>query len=550
MMLDQLLNIAIREGCFQPSRVKPLRSHIKRYAGWLGTEPAACLPALYHLPKDRRDELINSAPGDFSPAYRKNIKNDIDNLLEIGVARGWLPPLAAPLKDWRTKGNSRTFEKTYYHRLGGADRTPYALGKQGLTRRTRGEPVPEQSPPGFSELAPQLHAELEAYLSSCLDQFDQRTPHFIKKRPVTCNAVRNVVERLAGYAVYELELPAELLDLRELCRPTLLQAFIPWWLRRRKRSTGGLRVFLRTMRTIAEPHLHDLALAQAIAALYDMPGLPPEEPMSDAEPPWLDLEELDLVGQSRHPLNERRLQDAPYAQEVAYYLAHPHGRPAQAYQQHPQGSNLKLMAVWAQHSRMLRLWVHRPLRQRNMRELGLFQGTWRGVLVNQNLVPQADGTYRIHFEGAELKKGYRRAGRHQRRINKWDELFPRSLLPQLQEWLTLWRPRLIPDPSYPYVFIGRWGEPYDTPSMSRLVERTVWTFTQDRPGGPVAINPHAIRSFWVTQMTIAGLDFATLTRIFGDSVSVTWERYLKVDKSRQISQWTRDLAKAIADGTD
>jgi site-specific recombinase XerD len=48
----------------------------------------------------------------------------------------------------------------------------------------------------------------------------------------------------------------------------------------------------------------------------------------------------------------------------------------------------------------------------------------------------------------------------------------------------------------------------------------------------VVISPHAIRSCWVTQMIIAGLDFATLTRIFGDSVSVTWERYLKVDKSR------------------
>jgi hypothetical protein len=51
-------------------------------------------------------------------------------------------------------------------------------------------------------------------------------------------------------------------------------------------------------------------------------------------------------------------------------------------------------------------------------------------------------------------------------------------------------------------------------------------------------------------MTIAGLDFATLTRIFGDSVSVTGERYLKVDKARQISQCTRDLAKAIGEGTD
>jgi hypothetical protein len=56
------------------------------------------------------------------------------------------------------------------------------------------------------------------------------------------------------------------------------------------------------------------------------------------------------------------------------------------------------------------------------------------------------------------------------------------------------------------------------------------------PRPTVAINPHAICSFWVTQMTIAGLDFATLTCIIGDSGSVTWERYLKVDKSRQISQ--------------
>jgi hypothetical protein len=47
------------------------------------------------------------------------------------------------------------------------------------------------------------------------------------------------------------------------------------------------------------------------------------------------------------------------------------------------------------------------------------------------------------------------------------------------------------------------------------------------PRPTVAINPHAIRAFWVAQMTIAGLDFATLTRIFGDSVSATWERYLK-----------------------
>src|SRR5262245_41146248 len=99
MMLDQLLNTAIREGCFLPSRIKPLRSHVKRYDAWLGADPASCPPESYPLPKDRRDELITNGRGKFSAAYRKNIKNDVDHLLEIAVTRGWLPPLTAPLKN-------------------------------------------------------------------------------------------------------------------------------------------------------------------------------------------------------------------------------------------------------------------------------------------------------------------------------------------------------------------------------------------------------------------------------------------------------------------
>jgi hypothetical protein len=46
-------------------------------------------------------------------------------------------------------------------------------------------------------------------------------------------------------------------------------------------------------------------------------------------------------------------------------------------------------------------------------------------------------------------------------MNTWDESFPRSLLPQLQEWLTVWRPR----PNFPYLFASRGGDPYNTPSM-------------------------------------------------------------------------------------
>jgi hypothetical protein len=52
------------------------------------------------------------------------------------------------------------------------------------------------------------------------------------------------------------------------------------------------------MRTIAEHHLHNLALAQAISALYDMPGLPPEEPMCDAESPGLIWKSSILLGKA------------------------------------------------------------------------------------------------------------------------------------------------------------------------------------------------------------------------------------------------------------
>jgi hypothetical protein len=144
----------------------------------------------------------------------------------------------------------------------------------------------------------------------------------------------------------------------------------------------------------------------------------------------------------------------------------------------------------------------------------------------------------------------RRGKRRQVRVNVWDESWPQSLTAQLNDWLTLWRPRLIRDPDYPFLFVSRWGDPYNTPTMSRLMEKLTWTFTQARQGGPVAMNPHRIRSIWWTSMCVAKMDFPTMVRIFGDSIAVAWQNYTDVDKARKISPWTRDLCQAIMDDTD
>jgi hypothetical protein len=489
-----------------------------------------------------------------SPSYRRNIRRDMTELFDWGVAHDWLLPLAQTLPDWRTKGESKTFEEAYYGRMGAADRTPYGPTKRGRVPRRRGQPI-GPALPTLTDFAPELGKDLEEYFASCADPFDGRTPQKIKKVGITVHKVREKLDALAGYAVHEYGLPAELLTLRDVCDPALLRSFIPWWLKRRGRSTGGLRVFLSVTRTIAEHWLHDVPRAQQISALYDMPGLPPEQPIDDREAPWLDLEELNTIAEARHPLNARRLHDSAYAREVDFYLKHPGQHPPKAYRNKPYGSNLHVMATWAGHALMLRLLIHRPLRQRNLRELAIRdprkgEGPWQGIPFVNNLLPQPDGSYRLHFQGDGLKVRMRRGKGRQVKINVWDESFPRSLHEQLEEWLTIWRPQLIKDPDYPFLFVSRWGDPYNTPMVSRLIEKTIWAFTQDRDGGPVAMNPHQIRHIWWTSMVAAKMDFTALVRIFGDSIKVAWENYTDVDKARKISQWTRDLAKAIEEDRD
>jgi hypothetical protein len=171
-------------------------------------------------------------------------------LLAWGVAHEYLIPLAPTIPDWHTKGEARAFEDAYYGRLGQADRTPYALTKRGLTRRRRGD-APREFNHTLVDLAPELAKDLDAYLASCLDPFDDQTPQFIKKVKITAQNIRSHMDQLAGYAAYEYGLPAELLTLQDLCDPTLLRQFVPWFLKRRGRSTGGLRTFLTITRTIA-----------------------------------------------------------------------------------------------------------------------------------------------------------------------------------------------------------------------------------------------------------------------------------------------------------
>jgi hypothetical protein len=516
---------------FPASRQAPMKSHLMKYAQALGCADLKSCPSTgYHRPDDDvRACLLRSLDKTLQPRSVKNLCNDVLALLHAGVSRGWLASPPSPLHEWRSHGKSHLTHGRYRRGI-------YPPGAQ---TRFILKPLPDM-----------LSQELESYLAWCQapDHQAKGRSWKIRKRVVTADNTRQRVGRIAGYAVNIEQLPAELLTLRDLCDPAFLKRFADWWLERRQKSTEGIRDYLKVMHTIVKHQLKDAAMDEGMKALFA--DLLPAEAVHDKEERWLDLEEIDLIGQSRDPFNPKRVAEdhSPWMRWFLQHRSDPetfsverrYGRITTntRLDQHgkPYGlMTLKHYAVWAELSLMLRLWCHRPLRSRNIRELS----------VKQNLIPQVNGGYLMVFRGDELKVG--RRGKY---LNRWEAHFPNALLEGLDEWLHFWRPKVIPSPDYPYLFCNSRGRPYRTALLTGLIEATSWEYTQGRIGGAVAMNPHQIRSLWGSQMAIAGLNLIDIARLMGDTVQMVYEQYFLTQRKRIVSQWTKDLAKAIGEGTD
>ena len=501
------------EPWFPASRQAPMKSHLLKYAASLGCEDLkACLPARYHRPDDQvRERLLTHVGTHLQPRSVKNLCNDVLALLHAGVAHSCLTPPPSPLHEWR--GHRRITHGRY-------DRNVYPKGS--LTRYAL-TPLPDE-----------LSHQLEAYLAWC-----QKNPHSwkIRKRDITAHDRRGHVSRIAGYAVLYEQMVPESLTLEQLCDPAFLARFADWYLERRQKSTDGLRDLIGTMHTISRHWLKNQALIEGIRGVFA--GLPPAEAVIDKESIWLDLEELERIGESRHPRNARHLDGStPWVTWLQKHIDDPRTFPVEQWRKTVpiRGAvTLRYYAVWAEISLMLRLWVRRPLRQRNMREMQL--GT--------NLIPQPNGEYVMLFKGEELKVA--RRGKH---LNRWEAHFPKALLPLLDDYLHLWRPKIIPSPDFPYLFCNSRGRPYRTSLLTGLIEATTWEFTQGRGAGAVAVNPHQIRSLFGTQMGLAGLNAVDLAQLLGDNLQMVYEKYILMQQRRLISPWTKNLAKAIADRTD
>jgi integrase len=561
MTLKELYDKAFASGHFATSRQGPMKTHLTKYAKWLSEEWTTCLPSTYHQPDEQvRATILNGLENsDISVKSQQNQVKDVLALFHLAVDQGWLMPIEQSTIAWRTTKRAIDFERERPRVLNGTNTQTYGLGAQPNSveiqrarghynreqaqRKTQGlEPTPFVPPsnPTIAELAPTLAAEIDGYLNWCSPKTARDRPQHIYKTPRIQQRSRLTIARVAGYAVKNGADPT-MLTLRSLCDPALLEDLCWWWINDyRGKNTNGLSLHLEEMKTIARYRLGDEALAGEISKIYET--LPPEEVVLDKDLRMCTLEELDRIGQSVHPLNPRRVQEMAYLRDISKHLTNPERYPLGCGRDRMKWADGHTLAVWVEYSLILRLLVHRPLRQINLRD----------AKIDVNLISMGNGHYELRYGGDELKVRQRRVkGRHRQvKANRWVFHFPQTLEPLLHEWLEVWRPKLLRQPS-PYLFIGRWGDPYGPNAITRLTERTTWQFTQERPGGPLIINPHQVRTIWATRMLKSGLNIIDVARMLGDRIQTVYDKYVTLaDESPPPTPWEVELATAVAQRHD
>jgi hypothetical protein len=476
MTLEELLDRAMQHQLIKETRVKPMRTAIRQYAAMLGAAPAACLPTVYDLAEHQLVAFVQAhAPADWNRRTLTNLHNSVQFLLRVGREQGWLEVRDTQFKSWRD------------HRDG---------PKEGWVPRHE---LPPKLIYRLHEMPASLEQEIQRYLQWCQRVVQPGRPHSVKKRATTCHGVSESLARMAGFAVHYQHLPAELLTLRDLCDPALVHEFIQWWVEERRRKlTPGLHNMVVHLEVIARHWLKNLTIAEALKALLKG-DLAVSDAVRDKQTRWLSLAQIDAVGQTVYPLNPTRLHDFWEARTIQRHLADPTRYPLPA-----KSCNLTLYAYWVGVSLILRFLVRRPLRQRNVREMTL----------QRNLYQDHEGVWRIRFSGQELKVDRRDGG-----VNRYECVFPPDLVPLLEEYLTIWRPRLA-KAGEEHVFLNSKGHPFTANRLTGAVSVSTMRFAR------VGVNPHMIRDIFATEYLKQNPgDAAGVAKRLGNTIQVVYKHY-------------------------
>ena len=303
----------------------------------------------------------------------------------------------------------------------------------------------------------------------------------LKKRLPTIRGYRVSFEAYFGF-LYHIQqvVPVTFEHLFDL---SLITSFVHWHVNElHHRSTHAMAKFLTCLLAITRQYRPLPALRADLVILKKT--LPKPAPAYNKNDAWVSLATLDQVARACWPKKKPTDMDMRRQRPGLYEAAR------------------------AGVSLMLRLWTYIPYRSRNMREMEL--GT--------NLSQDAHGKWRLTFRGEQLKIATKGG-----RVNVFDMPFPDSLVPVLEDYLSLWRPILLAKAPQQckLVFITRHGNPFTATALNRTTQDIVYRYT-----GNQCWHPHIIRTVWATEwIQKTHGDFYTAAIMLNDRLETVIAKY-------------------------
>jgi hypothetical protein len=324
----------------------------------------------------------------------------------------------------------------------------------------------------------------------------------LRTRP---GSLANYQQRLSLYLGFLITIEGLSIQWDDLFTLTSVERYVRWHSQHLQkhftRTAHGVVVLLYTLA------MHFQHPSAPLLKTYKR-DLPTPEPLHEKQHHALSLRELDAVAHSV-------LQDARRpVTTTSFDVAH--------------GTSKGLRrAVHYQYGLILHFLVRIPLRSRN----------WRELQMPRNLYKDASGHWHLYFRGRELKIATRNGKTNEYHVDLTD--YCPEVLPILEEFLTIYRPRIPHADASPYLFLTMNGRPYNTITFRNALYDMVLRRTNKH------FYPHLIRTIWSTEFISKTGDFTTAAHMLGDTVQVVLESYQEILEKDHQQKANHFLATAL-----
>lgn len=480
MNLKELYDRVVAAGVMEDSQIANMKTSVKQYAKLLGyDDPAKCDEEVFNKwsNKKRNAFIAEGLNGTASIHKKRNLKNNISRLIREARALSLFKPngVTEKIEPQREKSDfrSKPLRKGYTHTT--QYRYKMAMWNSELTQDYVNYDKWNNTP-----------GRRKGRL--------RRT----ERRPITNERYLRCLEFYCGYLVNieDVELGKSRFDANNLRFEDFfiyknIEGFIDWHIKRHGRVSSLVMHILTVLGVIAKSYRGDKDLYERLRELKAELDKP--EVVYEKEEVWTSLKKLDEVG-------EKEIEKAR------------------------KMSNGVRKALTFERGLITKLWVRRPFRQRNIREMKL----------EKNLTRDG-GKWITVFKGKENKIAFKKG-----KENVFILEFPRELVPLLEEFLSDYRPLLagIQNDSYSNVVLNQRGKPYTVIALNKEIKRMMWAYLG------IAVHPHLIRTIWATEFIKRTKDIATAAKMLNDTEETVWKHYhhlLDADAVKEADKFISDI---------